>query len=787
MRHCRPGTLFFFSQTFFFFLENTLEMGISGSHVPLDAAPQQSRVQRTEADTSFLSSLYPKHFFVVSGSPKLKYVPESSQGPLLFHLDEAGIYKSSSSSVLCYPIAGSVPTKQKLELKLLAPSEVPIPATEAEWKTTEKQNKRSVTCSAIPNESLLSAVVEEAGAGGTSGTLFPTKGRKMEMPSSGITSGVWMAQLKFDVAVSKFVHRICVYVGVEVAFVKSKGVVLSFNDHEVLKDQHCVLDVYRAYGGTYVTKPFPIRALEPCRFVDAPYLHHAPETVRDRVQDLPQEKQKVVQSAPIAIVLYMMDEYGTDPSKTASVLQKSRDLAKGVERESYVGEVSSSGALSRIPRHILPFAPPSESPKAGKKAAGSLSKEPEEHVTSTTVPNSMGHSRRGLKNASRDSAFSFSTEENEGKRANTQFEGCQEGERERPDAEGSKCREELPKPLKIVAFNTQLGESTPSSGLLADHDSPLKESVLALAREEEQRRRSNTGRHYSTVVERYSCIQYSFLGLPPDIEMLSHSRELDDSLPSLSVKDTSSILLGLGSPSMVHSFSTEKEKSHPESGNAKNEVPLREERRGYLSSRHNAPSGTTAVVSTTSASRSPSAPLEPPRVKKSVVDKTSARGTFERGPVGGMRPVGRTIAWDHSVAQQVLQIGPEVYALEDVFAIGHHDSPEKLVSGVDARGNGFEEGVVGEGEEGFRNEGITDAENESVDYGGNNETCSNSESEEDEDNYLCVVCLVEPKNTAMLPCRHMCCCQGCARRVCMSSNRCPICRTEVETTLKCTM
>lgn len=764
-------------------------MGVSGSQMESDAAPQQPREQGMEAESSFLSSLYPKHFFVVSGSPKLKFVPDPLDGPLLLHLDEAGIYKSDNSNVLCYPIAGSVPTKQKLEVKLLAPSEVPIPATEAEWNTTEPQGRRRVPCSANSDEVLLSPEARRGtSAGGTSGPLVPTNRQGMEMPSFATSPGVLMAQLKFEISAPKFVHRLCVYVGVEVSFVKSKGVILSFNDHETLKDQHCVLDVYRASGGTYVTKPFPIRALEPCRFVDAPYAPHPPENVRGRVPDLPQDKQKVVESAPIAIALYMMDEYGTDPSNTASVLQKSRDLARGVERESCGGEVCSSATFLRNSRHIAPSAPPSDSICRGRSAGRSLSKDPAEHLASSMVHSSMAHSRKALRAASRDSAFSVPIEESDGKRVSTQSEGCREADREPPDVEGLKGQEESSKPVKIVCFNTVLGETNASSDLPTNFQSFRAGSVQALTRDEEQQGRSSTGRHYSTVVERYSCIQYSFLGLPPGIEMLSHSKEFDDSLPSVTIKDINSIHLGIGSNSMVHSLVAEKEKTHLESGTARNEAPLREERVGTLSARHYTASGTTAVVSTTTAARPTTAPSESPfRAKKAVRERASARGPTEKGLVGSFSPAGRTIAWDRSVVQQVLQIGPEVYALEDVFAMGHHDSIEKAENGADPSGNGFEKGVVGEGNEGYRNEGITDPDNESVDDGGNNVACSSSIDEEDEDDYLCVVCLVEPKNTAMLPCRHMCCCQGCARRVCMSSNRCPICRTEVETTLKCTM
>lgn len=43
----------------------------------------------------------------------------------------------------------------------------------------------------------------------------------------------------------------------------------------------------------------------------------------------------------------------------------------------------------------------------------------------------------------------------------------------------------------------------------------------------------------------------------------------------------------------------------------------------------------------------------------------------------------------------------------------------------------------------------------------------------------CVICLSEPRDTTVLPCRHMCMCNGCAKVLALQSNRCPICRQPV--------
>ena len=48
----------------------------------------------------------------------------------------------------------------------------------------------------------------------------------------------------------------------------------------------------------------------------------------------------------------------------------------------------------------------------------------------------------------------------------------------------------------------------------------------------------------------------------------------------------------------------------------------------------------------------------------------------------------------------------------------------------------------------------------------------------------CVVCLSEPRDTTVLPCRHMCMCGGCARVLRHQSNKCPVCRSPVESLLE---
>jgi len=68
-------------------------------------------------------------------------------------------------------------------------------------------------------------------------------------------------------------------------------------------------------------------------------------------------------------------------------------------------------------------------------------------------------------------------------------------------------------------------------------------------------------------------------------------------------------------------------------------------------------------------------------------------------------------------------------------------------------------------------------EGESTDGGG--------ESAEGGDNAReCVICMTEPRDTTVLPCRHMCMCSECAKVLRMQSEKCPICRTPIEQLLQ---
>ncbi|KAK2079168.1 hypothetical protein QBZ16_002859 [Prototheca wickerhamii] len=54
---------------------------------------------------------------------------------------------------------------------------------------------------------------------------------------------------------------------------------------------------------------------------------------------------------------------------------------------------------------------------------------------------------------------------------------------------------------------------------------------------------------------------------------------------------------------------------------------------------------------------------------------------------------------------------------------------------------------------------------------------------DDSEERLCVICLVNDRDTTVLPCRHMCMCHECAQELRKQTSKCPICRNHVESLL----
>uniref|UniRef100_A0A7S1N503 RING-type domain-containing protein n=1 Tax=Eutreptiella gymnastica TaxID=73025 RepID=A0A7S1N503_9EUGL len=99
------------------------------------------------------------------------------------------------------------------------------------------------------------------------------------------------------------------------------------------------------------------------------------------------------------------------------------------------------------------------------------------------------------------------------------------------------------------------------------------------------------------------------------------------------------------------------------------------------------------------------------------------------------------------VLKQRLQIGNDLYDLEDIYGMPADDKTQNVDGDQPVTGTLA---------------GVTDG------------TDDLDEGEE------CVICLAAPRTTLVMPCRHMCLCSECAGMLRQRTNKCPICRTVAE-------
>jgi hypothetical protein len=60
---------------------------------------------------------------------------------------------------------------------------------------------------------------------------------------------------------------------------------------------------------------------------------------------------------------------------------------------------------------------------------------------------------------------------------------------------------------------------------------------------------------------------------------------------------------------------------------------------------------------------------------------------------------------------------------------------------------------------------------------------NNAASTDDDFSANCVVCLNNRKNTTVLPCRHFCMCDECAKLLLRRTRTCPMCRLPISSVL----
>lgn len=96
--------------------------------------------------------------------------------------------------------------------------------------------------------------------------------------------------------------------------------------------------------------------------------------------------------------------------------------------------------------------------------------------------------------------------------------------------------------------------------------------------------------------------------------------------------------------------------------------------------------------------------------------------------------------WACAVLKQTIQVGARSFELQEIY-------------GIDQSANG----------------GSETAKADDLDEDGGRE---------------CVICMTEPRDTTVLPCRHMCMCNKCAKVLRLQTNKCPICRCPVDSLLQ---
>lgn len=116
---------------------------------------------------------------------------------------------------------------------------------------------------------------------------------------------------------------------------------------------------------------------------------------------------------------------------------------------------------------------------------------------------------------------------------------------------------------------------------------------------------------------------------------------------------------------------------------------------------------------------------------KSAVQSQSTFATLHKEDGG---------SWSCRVLKQTIQVGTRSFELQEIY-------------GIDQSANG------------------------------GNETAKADDLDED-GGRECVICMTDPRDTTVLPCRHMCMCNKCAKVLRLQTNKCPICRCPVDSLLQ---
>ncbi|PHJ25974.1 ring zinc finger protein [Cystoisospora suis] len=123
----------------------------------------------------------------------------------------------------------------------------------------------------------------------------------------------------------------------------------------------------------------------------------------------------------------------------------------------------------------------------------------------------------------------------------------------------------------------------------------------------------------------------------------------------------------------------------------------------------------------------------------------------------------RAVDWRCPVVRQKIQFGSRTFEVQEIFGIERGNSTEMQCFPSPA------------------------SSRQSVSADDETDQRANAHQSDHLAGRECVICLAEERNTAVLPCRHMCLCSGCANIMRMQSNKCPICRQPVTSLLQITL
>lgn len=128
------------------------------------------------------------------------------------------------------------------------------------------------------------------------------------------------------------------------------------------------------------------------------------------------------------------------------------------------------------------------------------------------------------------------------------------------------------------------------------------------------------------------------------------------------------------------------------------------------------------------------------------------------------------------VLQQKIQVGAAIYVIKELFGMEQQNGASAAASHQQSSAAGH--GGVEPGS--YHEAGGAGTSPSRDDAAGNSGVISDPTVIQGSE---CVICLTEARDTAILPCRHMCLCNDCAHQLRLQTNRCPICRTPVSSLL----